>query len=259
MKGEKIMPKIPKVIHFCWFGGAEYPDLIKKCMASWEKYLPEYEVVKWSEENFDVNCNDYVREAYENKKWAFITDYVRLYALYNYGGVYLDSDVEILKPIDEFLDCEAFSGFESKDSVPTAIMGSVKGQRFMGELLHDYDDRKLILEDGTVDMTSNTVVITQSCLKHGLKQNGKKQTVEGFTLYPPVYFCPNTIGRIVDKPSKKSYAIHHSAGSWSDEANLNRTIPWKIKRYIGGRIRAIIGTDNIIKLKLFLQKMIWKK
>ena len=161
-KGEKTMPKIPKVIHFCWFGGAEYPDLIKNCMASWEKYLPEYEIVKWSEENFDVNCNQYVKEAYENKKWAFITDYVRLYALYNYGGVYLDSDVEVLKPIDEFLDNEAFSGFESRDTVPTAIMASVKGQRFMGELLHDYDNRKLILEDGSIDMTANTVVITEA-------------------------------------------------------------------------------------------------
>ena len=83
------MPKIPKVIHFCWFGGAEYPDLIKNCMASWEKYLPEYEIVKWSEENFDVNCNQYVKEAYENKKWAFITDYVRLYALYNLSLIHI--------------------------------------------------------------------------------------------------------------------------------------------------------------------------
>lgn len=141
------------------------------------------------------------------QKRAFITDYVRLYALYNYGGVYLDSDVEVLKPIDKFLDDEAFSGFESRDSVPTAIMASVKGQRFMGELLHDYDDRKLILEDGSIDMTSNTIVITESCLKHGLKQNGKKQTIEGFTLYPAIYFCPNNISRVFNKPSRKSYTI----------------------------------------------------
>ena len=169
-------------------------------MASWEKYLPEYEIVKWSEENFDVNCNQYVKEAYENKKWAFIADYVRLYALYNYGGIYLDSDVEVLKPLDEFLDNEAFLGFESKDTIATAMMASVKGLPLIDELLHDYDNRKLILEDGLIDMTANTVVITETCMKYGLKKNGRKQTVGGITLYPAVYFSPNTIGRIFNKP-----------------------------------------------------------
>ena len=178
---------------------------------------------------------------------------MRLYALYNYGGVYLDSDVEVLKPIDKFLDDEAFSGFESRDSVPTAIMASVKGQRFMGELLHDYDDRKLILEDGSIDMTSNTVVITESCLKHGLKQNGKKQTIEGFTLYPAIYFCPNNISRVFNKPSRKSYTIHHSAGTWGDNCNFGGPFLWRVKRYLTGRLRNIIGTKNIKKLKRVLK------
>ena len=241
--------KIPKVIHFCWFGHGEYPELIVKCMETWKKYLPEYEIVKWSEDNFDINSNQYVKEAYENKKWAFVTDYVRLYALYTCGGIYLDSDVEILKPIDEFLDNEAFSGFESKDTVPTAIMGAVKGQRFIGELMHEYDERRFILEDGSFDMKTNTVAITQACIRHGLELNGKKQTIEGCTFYPPIYFCPNTIGRIVDRPSRKSYTIHHSAGTWSDDKVLNRTVLWKAKRYAAGRLRALVGTENIKKIK----------
>lgn len=241
--------KIPKVIHFCWFGHGEYPELIVKCMETWKKYLPEYEIVKWSEDNFDINSNQYVREAYENKKWAFVTDYVRLYALYTCGGIYLDSDVEILKPIDEFLDNEAFSGFESKDTVPTAIMGAVKGQKFIGELMHEYDNRRFVLEDGSFDMTPNTVEITKTCVRYGLKLNGKKQIVEGFSLYPQIYFCPNNVGRIFNKPSHRSYTIHHSIGSWGDGPKYVKTLSSRVKRYMTGMLRRAIGSKKIVRLK----------
>lgn len=112
---------------------------------------------------------------------------------------------------------------------------------------------EVILEDSSIDMTANTVVITESCVKHGLKQNGKKQTVEGFTLYPAVYFCPNTFGRIFNKPSKKSYTIHHSAGTWGDNCNFGGSFPWRVKRYITGQMRNIIGTENMKKLKRILK------
>ena len=101
--------KIPKIIHYCWFGGNPLPELAEKCIESWKKYLPDYEIIRWDENNFDFNINDYVKEAYENKKWAFITDYVRLYAMYNYGGIYMDTDVEVLKSLDCFLIHPAFS------------------------------------------------------------------------------------------------------------------------------------------------------
>ena len=117
---------IPKIIHYCWFGDKELPKLAKKCLASWKKYCPDYQIKCWNESNFDVNSNQYVKEAYENKKYAFVTDYVRLYALYNFGGVYMDTDVEVIKNIDDFLNCKGFSSFESTNLVPTGILASEK-------------------------------------------------------------------------------------------------------------------------------------
>ena len=121
---------IPKVIHYCWFGKGKMPVLADKCIKSWKKYCPDYEIIEWNEENFDINCCDYVREAYENRKFAFVTDYVRLYAMYTYGGIYMDTDVELLKPLDSFLQDAAFIGFENKESIATAIIGCNKENKF---------------------------------------------------------------------------------------------------------------------------------
>lgn len=109
------MQKIPKIIHYCWFGRGDYSDLVIKCMQSWQEHLPDYKIILWNEDNFDVNMNDFVRQAYEQKKYAYVTDYVRLYALYHYGGIYMDSDVEVIKPINEFLHHRAFLGYEKQN------------------------------------------------------------------------------------------------------------------------------------------------
>ena len=141
--------KIPKVIHYCWFGKNPLPELAVKCINSWKKYCPDYEIIEWNENNFDLNSVTYVKEAYEAKKWAFITDYVRLFVLYEYGGVYMDTDVELLKPIDSFLTLDAFSGFESSNAVPTGIISSRKNFKFIKELLDYYNDKHFKNDDGT--------------------------------------------------------------------------------------------------------------
>lgn len=110
---------IPKIIHYCWFGRGKMPKLALKCLKSWNKYCSDYKVICWNEDNFDINSNQYVKEAYESRKYAFVSDYVRLYALYNYGGVYMDTDVEVIKNIDKFLAEKAFTGFESETYVTT--------------------------------------------------------------------------------------------------------------------------------------------
>ena len=115
---------IPKIIHYCWFGGKNLPPLAKRCIASWKKYLPDYEIKEWNESNFDINCCDYVREAYQAKKWAFVTDYVRLFVLVNEGGIYMDTDVEVIGSLDYFLENEAFSGLENSSYISTGIMAS---------------------------------------------------------------------------------------------------------------------------------------
>ena len=123
---------IPKKIHYCWFGRGEKPELAKKCIKSWKIYCPNYEIIEWNEENFDINSNQYLKEAYENKKYAFVTDYVRLFVLYTQGGIYMDTDVEVIKPLDEYLHHEAVSGFENTTQIPTGLMACREGFPLFG-------------------------------------------------------------------------------------------------------------------------------
>ena len=155
------MTMIPKTIHYCWFGRGQMPPLAVKCIESWKKFLPDYSLKEWNEDNFDVSANKYVRQAYENRKFAFVTDYVRLYALYTEGGVYMDTDVEVLGSYDNFLHHTAFSGFETDGNVPTGMMAAEKGSLWAKELLDGYKDRVFIKEDGSFDTTTNTFVITR--------------------------------------------------------------------------------------------------
>jgi len=205
---------IPKKIHYCWFGRGEKPKLAIKCIDSWKKYCPDYEIIEWNEDNFDISCNSYVKEAYESRKFAFVTDYVRLFAMYNYGGIYMDTDVEVLKSLDEFLDNVAFSGFESSQLIPTGIMASEKGFSLYNEFLRYYTDKHFIQEDGTLDNTTNVIIMTDILKKYGLVCDGKFQIVEGWTLYPSDYFCPlnNATGEL--KKTKNTATIHWFAKSW---------------------------------------------
>ena len=213
---------IPKVIHYCWFGGNDIPDEFKKYMDSWKTWCPDYTIKRWDEDNFDINICKYVKEAYEQKKWAFVSDYVRLYVLYNEGGVYVDTDVEILRNIDEFLKHDAFSGFESSEFIPTGIMASKKEFPLFGELLKLYDDRSFLLKNGTMDLTTNCSIITDFCMEKGLVLNCKKQNIMGFELYPPEYFCPKNPNNGKMKMTENTYCIHHFAGSWLPR--VDRTI-----------------------------------
>ena len=210
---------IPKKIHYCWFGGNPLPELAKKCIESWKRFCPDYDIIEWNETNFDVNFNDYVKEAYQAKKWAFVSDVARLYALVNYGGVYMDTDVEVIKPLDEFLNLEAFSGFESKEAIPTGIMAAEKDQKMFVELLREYDAAHFMKADGTLDITTNVVRITNACLKYGLILNNKKQTVNGFTLFPNEFFCPKDLVTKRLNLTKNSTTIHHFNGSWRSESD----------------------------------------
>ena len=205
---------IPKIIHYCWFGGAPLPKLAQKCIESWKKYCPDYEIKRWDETNFDLNYNDYVHEAYAAQKWAFVTDVVRLYALVNYGGIYMDTDVEVLKPLDEFLKYEAFSGFETDKNIPTGIMASEKDQNLFKELLDEYTDAHFLKSDGTYDKTTNVMRITNTCLKYGFVSNNSFQTVKGFTLFPKDYFCPKDLLTRQINLTENTYTIHHFDGSW---------------------------------------------
>lgn len=232
---------IPKKIHYCWFGRGKMPELAMKCIASWKKYLPEYEIKEWNEDNFDLDLYPYVREAYDNRKFAFVTDVVRLYALYHEGGIYMDTDVEVLKPLDSLLVYDAVSGFESPTQIPTGLMACREGHPFFKELLDEYDGLHFKREDGSLDMTTNVTRITNACLKYGFVPNNKLQTVNGFTFLPKDYLCPiNQEGHTLCL-TENTLCIHHFAGSW---VTGWPRIKMKISNIIGER-----ATLAIIKLK----------
>lgn len=211
--------KIPKIIHYCWFGGAKLPRVAKHCIRSWGKNCSDYKIVEWNESNFDVSQSPlYVREAYDAKKWAFVSDYVRLFVLYRYGGIYMDTDLEILKSIDVFLKHEAFSGFEDDCHIPTAIMGSKVHNKWVKMLLDDYNDRKFIMSDGSYDLTTNVDTIT--CLtkqNYGIILDNTYQVFEDIAVYPNQYFCPKDFGTQEIKITDNTYAIHHFNASWYDK------------------------------------------
>ena len=205
---------IHKLIHYCWFGRGKMPDLAKKCIESWGKYCPDYEIIEWNEDNFDINCCDYVREAYESKRFAFVTDYVRLYAMYSQGGIYMDTDVEVTKNLDKFLVHQGFSGFESDTQIPTGIMAAEKGFPLFKELLSYYDGRHFVDKDGNQDTTTNTVTITRMLSERGFVPNGKYQVLDGFALYPRDVFCALDDATGIMYDSKDTATIHWFNKSW---------------------------------------------
>ncbi len=206
------------------------PELAVICIESWKKFCPDYEIMVWNEDNFDINCNRYVKEAYEARKYAFVTDYVRLYAMYTYGGIYMDTDVMVLKNFDEYLGHHAFTGYESKTKIPTGIMASEKWCRVMADLLKFYDDAAFVREDGTYNITTNVETITSMFIDWGFVPNGKYQEVKEVAIYPQNIFCPD-LKRLTDNEyMKDTVTIHYFSGSWKSEATLKRerSAWWKI-------------------------------
>lgn len=208
---------IPKILHYCWFGNGEMPELALKCLESWRKYLPDYEIMVWNENNFDVNMYRFASEAYKEKKYAFVADVCRLYALKNMGGIYLDTDVEFLKPLDEkVLQQNAFTGFEDNLLLSSAIMGSEKDGKWINDLLPYYDNRSFYLKDRSHDVNPNTEIITEFMKnRKNVQINNTFQELEGYcTIFPSDYFCPKSWKTLKIKQTPNTYCIHHFAGSW---------------------------------------------
>lgn len=208
---------IPRVIHYCWFGRGQMPELAIKCIESWHKYMPDYKYKLWNEDNFDITSVPYVEEAYYSQKYAFVTDYVRLYALYTEGGIYMDTDVEVLKPYDDLLELTGFTGYEgSKLSPPvTGTLASEAGNAWVKEQLDSYLGAHFIKPDGTLDTTTNTTRISNIMRDGGFIQDGKKQLFKDMHIFPVDFFCPRqTTGEILF--TENTYCDHHFMGSWGE-------------------------------------------
>ena len=225
---------IPKKVHYCWFGNKEKPKKIKNLMKTWEK-LYGYEIIEWNEKNFDFSANNYAKNAYDKKEWAFLSDYVRLKVLYEYGGIYLDTDVEIRKNFDEkFLENKVFLSFMFNCNLSTAIIGSEPNNKIIKELLDLYD---------TMDLkkSPNNDLFTKFFIEKykNFKLNNKNQLIDdGIMVYQKEYFENPSIN------NKKGYSIHHFEGSWRNESNKKKNIKKIIKKVLG-----IYIYQNIIRYK----------
>lgn len=233
---------IPKIIHYCWFGGNSEPIEVKKCIESWKKYLPEYKIIRWDESNYDVHKNKYMSDAYKEKKWAFVSDYCRLDVIYNYGGIYLDTDVEVIKSFDSLLNESMFCGFESRDpiylgkskkieySVNLGLgYGAIEGHHILKEILDLYEELSFYKEDGSLNLIACPRYQTMILKRHGLIPNNKTQRLSSFIAYSPEYFCPQS--NITDKMlylTENTYSIHHFTVSWASKRSL-KFRHWKNK------------------------------
>lgn len=214
---------IPKVIHYCWFGKGKMPSLAEKCIDSWKKYCPDYKIVCWNEDNFDFNQNKYAKEAYEAGKWAFVSDYARLAILYKEGGIYLDTDVELIKPLDELIAEQGFMGFDDKEKIATGLgFACEKGNELVLALLKDYDETPFVLPDGTYDLTPCPDRNTKTLKELGFDLNKQESVFMGIRMLPEDYLCPIKYdsGRCII--SNNTYSIHHFCASWTS-ATAKRT------------------------------------
>ena len=218
---------IPKIIHLCWMSGDPFPSDIQKCIDSWKRILPDYEIWLWDTKRFDLSTSVWVTEAYDKKKYAFCADYIRMYALFNYGGVYLDSDVEVLRSFNDLLTLPYFIGYESKQYFEAAVIGAEKGNPFIGAVLAYYKDRHFVKENGSLDiqiMPEVMMNVTNSKWKRVLI-NEISDFINDPTIinvFPYDWFSPidSTGKRYVLRVSKNTYCIHHFASAWVD---------WRVK------------------------------
>ncbi len=252
------MGNIPKVIHYCWFGGNPLPEEYVKYIESWKKYLPDYEIKRWDESNFDFSTCDYAREAYEAKKWAFVSDYVRLKVVYDNGGLYFDTDVEVIKPIDDIVEKGAFMGLEmqkmkkgAKDDIHVEVatglgFGAPAGMEIYKDFLEKYESMHFLNADGSYNQITTVKHITEVFKKYGFDGTDTLQTVGGITLYPSEYFDPIDCATGEERYTENTVTVHHYSASWMDGKDL---LKMKIKKLLGHRV-----TGVIISLKRLLKK-----
>lgn len=231
---------IPKIIHYCWFGHAPLPPLAERCIASWRRFLPGYEIREWTEENFDVGIIPFTAEAYAQKKYAFVSDYARFWILYKYGGLYFDTDVEVIRPLDDIVERGPFMGFETDAPAvrgghevaaanPGLGLGVAPGLGLVKKLMEEYHGQHFVFHD---DIRSNITVVgvtTRLLLQEGLREVPGIQQVGGVWIYPSEYFCPisTVTGKLHVTPQTRT--IHHYAASWAGD---HFALGLRLKRYM---------------------------
>lgn len=205
---------IPKIIHYCWFGGKPKPQKVLEYIETWKKFLPDFEIKEWNESNFDISQCQFVKEAYESKKYAFVADYTRLYVLYKYGGIYFDTDVEVLKSFVNFENFDMFMGLEMDGQVGTSVIGAKPSHKLIKEFLDYYKSKAFINKDGSLDRTPNTVIISQILKEHNIGLENRCVVIDNIGIFSKDYFSPVNIFTGKLKITDNTHSIHHFSGSW---------------------------------------------
>lgn len=250
--------QIPKVIHYFWLGGKPKPDSVLKCIDSWKKFCPDFEIKEWNESNYDVHKHPYMEKAYEEKRWGFVPDYGRLDIMYQYGGIYLDTDVEVLKDLSPLCEFKAFKGFENDEYVNDGQgFGCIPGLPIFKEMIACYEGKEPYdYSGGQKEYVESPKLCTKILLRHGLKQDGSRQTVGDIEIFPVDYFCPLDFdtGRL--NITDNTYSIHHFDASWHGKsAKKAQMLMWRINRIFGKKLGRkifsfIMSTkDELKKLK----------
>lgn len=245
---------IPKKIHYCWFGRNPLPESALKCIASWRKYLPDYEIIEWNEDNFDVDSIPYTAQAYQAKKYAFVSDYARFKILYEHGGIYFDTDVEVIKPIDDIIAKGPFMGFEINPCAerpngavnPGLGLGVGAGHDLYKEIIDAYGQFQFMNTNGELNQTTVVIYTSNILIKKGLTAKKGIQQVDGIFLYPKEYFNPldDNTGRLVI--TENTHSIHWYSKTWLNVSPLRM----RFSRFA----HRIFGTDTVSNLMQFLKK-----
>ncbi|MBI0121496.1 glycosyl transferase [Lactobacillus sp. M0398] len=230
---------IPKIIHYVWVGGNPKPKNIQRCMKTWTKHLQDYQIIEWNEQNFDIHENKYVEQAYQAKKWAFVSDYIRAKAVYEMGGIYMDTDVLVLDNLHDLLGNRAFVGFENKENPFTAVFGAEKGHPLIKDMLSYYDDRDFTFDKQDQLAGVNTVSVSDILKnKYHAQPNNKEQQLQtGLHVYPDGVLC---------NPSAQSKTIHVFTGTWMEGAK-----PLKRKLVTALKVRIKTKKEAALYAKLF--------
>lgn len=242
---------IPKILHYIWLGGNPLPEKVVACMETWKKYCPEYEIKRWDESNLNLDMCKYARQAYDAKKYAFASDFFRFYVLKEFGGIYLDVDVELLKSLDDLLDQKCFMGFEcygkQKSVNPGLIAGSEKNGKVVTDMYNNYLKDNFLFKDGTINYETVCTKTTNYLIEnYQLEINDEVQNLKDVTIYPSEYFCPiNGETKVEEFLTENTYSRHIYLASWLPPM----TTKTKIKNFIKKVIIALIGKKNFEKIR----------
>lgn len=254
---------IPKKIHYFWIGGNPKPESVLFCIESWKNCCPEYEIIEWNESNYDFTKNEYMRQAYDAKKWGFATDFGRLDVVYKYGGIYFDTDVEVIKPLDELLVNKAFMGFdqtvEREKLVANGLgFGAEPGFAILREMMEMYEKTAFIREDGSLNLLPTPYYSTRCLKKHGLRNEDCDQLIDGVMVYASDVLCPKSYNTGQIKLTDRTVSIHHFDATWMDAAQKKkheRSV--KINSVLGVKIGSHV--DRIINDTEYLKSAIKKR